>query len=74
MQSKRMSFVEAITKPLIMNIVAVLMWSYVFAPLYGFKLPVYESAAISVFFFLTSVLLGYIIRRVFNLLEKSNED
>lgn len=65
-----MSLVEAFLKPLLMNVVAVLIWTYVLAPWYGFDFPLYESAAVSVFFFLTSVLLGYIIRRVFNSLEK----
>jgi len=65
MQSKKLSLLESILKPLVMNGIAVIMWSYVFAPMYGFSFPISESLYISLFFYCTSVALGYIFRRVF---------
>ena len=67
-----MSMVEAITKPLIMNVFASLLWTFVLAPVYGFEFPLAQSFGISIGFFVTSIGLGYMLRRLFNSIEEQH--
>jgi hypothetical protein len=65
-----MSMAEAITKPLVMNIFASFLWTFVLAPMYGFEFPLSQSFGISIGFLVTSICLGYVVRRIFNSFEE----
>ena len=65
-----MSLAEAVTKPLLMNIIASFLWTYILAPIYGFEFPLAQSFSIGIGFLITSICLGYVVRRFFNTLEE----
>lgn len=65
MQSRRVSFIEAIVNVLIGYWIALLSQLLIF-PLYGVDLPLSQNAAIGVWFTVISIIRSYTIRRWFN--------
>jgi len=65
MQTKRRSFIEAVTNVLIGYLVAVIS-NLIVLPLFGYQVSLFDGFAIGVVFTVISLIRSYVIRRVFN--------
>jgi len=65
MQSKKRSFVEAVTNVLVGYLVAVIS-NLIVLPLFGYQVSLFDGFAIGVVFTVISLIRSYMIRRVFN--------
>lgn len=65
MQSRMMSFLEAVTNVVVGFLLAVLTQMLVF-PAFGIAVAFYEHLSIAGIFTLVSLARGYLLRRVFN--------
>ncbi len=72
MQSKRNSAFEAVTNVAIGYLVSVLA-NVLILPLFGYNVTIGDSFAIGLAFTAVSLARSYVLRRVFNRLEKQNE-
>lgn len=66
MQTKLMSFIETILNVGSGFIISVLMWQYVVAPLWEIERTFTQGIGITLVFTVTSVIRGFIWRRIFN--------
>ena len=65
MQSKKRSFIEAVTNVLVGYLVAVIS-NLIVLPLFGYQVSLFDGFAIGVVFTVISLIRSYMIRRVFN--------
>tara|TARA_E500000318_G_scaffold27873_1_gene28092 strand:- start:1228 stop:1437 length:210 start_codon:yes stop_codon:yes gene_type:complete len=65
MQSKKRSFIEAVTNVLIGYLVAVIS-NLIVLPLFGYQVSLFDGFAIGVVFTVISLIRSYMIRRLFN--------
>jgi hypothetical protein len=65
MQTKRRSFIEAVTNVLIGYLVAVIS-NLIVLPLFGYQVSLFDGFAIGVVFTVISLIRSYVIRRLFN--------
>ena len=65
MQSKKRSFIEAVTNVLVGYLVAVIS-NLIVLPLFGYQVSLFDGFAIGVVFTVISLIRSYIIRRLFN--------
>jgi len=65
MQSKKRSFIEAVTNVLVGYLVAVIS-NLIVLPLFGYQVSLFDGFAIGVVFTVISLIRSYVIRRVFN--------
>lgn len=65
MQTKRRSFIEAVTNVLIGYLVAVIS-NFIVLPLFGYQVSLFDGFAIGVVFTVISLIRSYVIRRLFN--------
>jgi predicted DNA-binding transcriptional regulator len=65
-QSKRESLVEACINTASAFFLSLLIWQYLVAPLYGFRVSWQDNFGITTIFTIASILRGYVWRRVFN--------
>jgi len=65
MQSKKRSFIEAVTNVLIGYLVAVIS-NLIVLPLFGYQVSLFDGFAIGVVFTVISLIRSYVIRRLFN--------
>lgn len=65
MQSKKRSFIEAVTNVLIGYLVAVIS-NIIVLPLFGYQVSLFDGFAIGVVFTVISLIRSYVIRRLFN--------
>jgi len=65
MQSKKRSFIEAVTNVLIGYLVAVIS-NLIVLPLFGYEVSLFDGFAIGVVFTVISLIRSYVIRRLFN--------
>ena len=72
MQSRRNSAFEAVTNVAIGYLVSVLA-NVLILPLFGYNVTIGDSFAIGLAFTAVSLARSYVLRRVFNRLEKQNE-
>ena len=72
MQSRRNSACEAVTNVAIGYLVSVLA-NVLILPLFGYNVTIGDSFAIGLAFTAVSLARSYVLRRVFNRLEKQNE-
>ena len=72
MQSRRNSAFEAVTNVAIGYLVSVLA-NVLILPLFGYNVTIGDSFAIGLAFTAVSLARSYVLRRVFNRLEKRNE-
>ena len=72
MQSKRNSAFEAVTNVAIGYLVSVLA-NVLILPLFGYNVTISDSFAIGLAFTLVSLARSYVLRRVFNRLDKPDD-
>lgn len=65
MQSKKRSFIEAVTNVLVGYLVAVIS-NLIVLPLFGYQVSLFDGFAIGVVFTVISLIRSYVIRRLFN--------
>ena len=65
MQSKKRSFIEAVTNVLVGYLVAVIS-NIIVLPLFGYQVSLFDGFAIGVVFTVISLIRSYVIRRLFN--------
>ena len=65
MQSKKRSFIEAVTNVLVGYLVAVIS-NLIVLPLFGYEVSLFDGFAIGVVFTVISLIRSYVIRRLFN--------
>ena len=65
MQSKKRSFIEAVTNVLVGYLVAVIS-NLIVLPLFGYQVSLFDGFAIGVVFTAISLIRSYVIRRLFN--------
>lgn len=65
MQSRKRSFIEAVTNVLVGYLVAVIS-NLIVLPLFGYEVSLFDGFAIGVVFTVISLIRSYVIRRVFN--------
>ena len=65
MQSKKRSFIEAVTNVLIGYLVAVIS-NLIVLPLFGYQVSLFDGFAIGIVFTVISLIRSYVIRRLFN--------
>lgn len=65
MQSKKRSFIEAVTNVLVGYLVAVIS-NLIVLPLFGYQVSLFDGFAIGIVFTVISLIRSYVIRRLFN--------
>ena len=65
MQSRKRSFIEAVTNVLVGYLVAVIS-NLIVLPLFGYEVSLFDGFAIGVVFTVISLIRSYVIRRLFN--------
>tara|TARA_R100001463_G_C3505876_1_gene219551 strand:+ start:56 stop:271 length:216 start_codon:yes stop_codon:yes gene_type:complete len=70
MQSKKRSFIEAVTNVLVGYLVAVIS-NLIVLPLFGYQVSLFDGFAIGVVFTVISLIRSYVIRRLFNKYDKT---
>lgn len=68
-QTKRHSIIEAIVQAMISYIVSIIAQVTIF-PFFGVHLPVGDQMLIALLFMCVSIVRGYIVRRIFNRLQR----
>ena len=72
MQSKKHSILESVLNTASGFVVAFIVWRTVVAPMFGLPIDVQTNLAITGIFTVTSIIRGYLWRRLFNWLHVRN--
>lgn len=65
-QSKSDSFIEQIVNTVIGFCISMAVWAWIVAPLWDYDPSFMDNLGITAIFTVTSILRGYVLRRVFN--------
>lgn len=74
MQSRKSSLCESLAATTIGFIVSVVVWQFVVRPLWNLQTSFAENLGITLLFTVISVIRGYYVRRLFNMLNKNNKN
>ena len=65
-QTRTMSAIESVTSAVIKFLWAMFMWQFVVGPLFGYEVTLYDNFLLTSCFTISSLIIGYLIRRYFN--------